>query len=463
MFRFSFSGASGDAPSTGMILRRRKGVQAEVGTERSERQRPVLPLDDDTFELLMDCVHCGFCLTVCPTFALTGDETDSPRGRLYYMRLLAEGRIDANEAVLTHLDRCLECRACETACPSGVRYGFLMELTRAHLDRMGKGPTRHSRWHDWMIRHVLPYPHRLDWLLLPMRFAQVLGVEKWLNTLPLLSRAVQMLPPLPARHWQRLPEVFPAKGKRRLRVGLVTGCINSVVLARTNWAAAEVLAACGCEVVVPRSQGCCGSLLLHLGDERQGKALAAALVRTFARHEPLDAVVVTAAGCGATMKDYGNLLADAKHGDGIAEMAKAFAAKVRDFAEIVDELGLPQPLNPLPWRVTYHDPCHLAHGQGIRAQPRRLIQQVPGVQFVELPEADWCCGGGGAYSLLQPEMSDAVLERKIANIKATGAEVVVTANIVCFLQLWYGIRKHRLPVRLLHLADFLRLALPNHA
>ncbi len=431
-------------------------MPTEASPPATRSGQPILSLDDETFELLMDCVHCGFCLTVCPTFVLTGDETDSPRGRLYYMRLLAEGRIDANEAVLTHLDRCLECRACETACPSGVRYGFLMELTRANLMRQGKGPTRHSKWQELVLRHLLPYPHRLRLALLPLQIAQGLGATKWLNSLPILSRAVQMLPPIPPHRWQRLPEVFPAKNSRRLRVGLVTGCVNSIVLARTNWAAAEVLAACGCEVVVPPQQGCCGSLLIHLGDNQRGRAMAEALVRTFARYEPLDAIVVTAAGCGATMKDYHHLLGD---GTQIADEAKTFAAKVRDFAELVDELGLPKPLKPLPWKVTYHDPCHLAHGQGIRFQPRRLIQQIPEVQFVELPEADWCCGGGGAYSLLQPEMSDAVLARKIANIKATGAEVVVTANIVCLMQLWYGIRKHNLPVRLMHLADFLWAAI----
>ncbi|MFN3422422.1 MAG: (Fe-S)-binding protein, partial [Armatimonadota bacterium] len=243
-----------------------------------------------------------------------------------------------------------------------------------------------------------------------------------------------------------------------LRVGLLTGCVNSVVLSKTNWAAAEVLAASGCEVVIPPNQGCCGSILLHIGHHKEAKELAKKLILTFARYEPLDAIVVTAAGCGATMKDYGHLFADEPN---FAELAKKFAAKVKDFCELVDEVGLPSSLKPLNWRVTYHDPCHLAHGQNIREQPRRLIRQVPDVEFVELPEADWCCGGGGAYSLLQPEFSDAVLDRKIANIKATGADVVVTANIVCIMQIWYGIKKHRLNVRLMHIADFLRAALPH--
>jgi len=432
----------------------------EAGKAMAETRselRPVVSLDDETFELLMDCVHCGFCLPTCPTFALTGDETDSPRGRLYYMRLLAEGRIDPNESVLTHLDRCLECRACETACPSGVRYGFLSELVRTQLAKQGKGPTRYSKLKDLLVRHILPYPNRLEMFFLPLRIAQAFKVTEWLNNIPALSRAINMVPPLPSQRWRRLPKTFAAKNERKMRVGLLTGCVNSVVLSRTNWAAAEVLAAAGCEVVVPPEQGCCGSVLAHIGYLEDAKKLAKQLVLTFSRYEPLDAIVVTAAGCGSFMKDYGHLFADDPH---VADLAGKFAAKVKDFCELLDEIKLPTSLKPLRGRVTYHDPCHLAHGQNIREQPRNLIRQVPGIEFVELPEADWCCGGGGAYSLLQPEMSDAVLDRKMENIKATQANIVVTANIVCMMQLWYGIRKHRLDIRLMHIADFLRAALP---
>jgi glycolate oxidase iron-sulfur subunit len=426
--------------------------------ETRNKLRPAISLDDETFELLMDCIHCGFCLPTCPTFALTGDETDSPRGRLYYMRLLAEGRIDPNESVLTHLDRCLECRACETACPSGVRYGFLSELVRAQLTKQGKGPTRHFKLQDFLIRQIFPYPDRLDWLFLPLRIAQAFKATEWLNNIPMLSRAINTVPPLPSRQWRRLPQFFAAKNERKMRVGLITGCINSVVLSRTNWAAAEVLAAAGCEVVIPPEQGCCGSLLAHIGYLEDAKKLARQLILTFARHEPLDAIVVTAAGCGSFMKDYGHLFANDPH---VADLAGKFAAKVKDFCELLDEIGLPTSLKPLSGRVTYHDPCHLAHGQNIREQPRKLIRQVPNIEFVELPESDWCCGGGGAYSLLQPEMSDAVLDRKMANIKATKANIVVTANIVCTMQIWYGIRKHRLDIKLMHIADFLRAALPE--
>jgi glycolate oxidase iron-sulfur subunit len=426
--------------------------------ETRNKLRPAISLDDETFELLMDCIHCGFCLPTCPTFALTGDETDSPRGRLYYMRLLAEGRIDPNESVLTHLDRCLECRACETACPSGVRYGFLSELVRAQLTKQGKGPTRHFKLQDFLIRQIFPYPDRLDWLFLPLRIAQAFKATEWLNNIPMLSRAINTVPPLPSRQWRRLPQFFAAKNERKMRVGLITGCINSVVLSRTNWAAAEVLAAAGCEVVVPPEQGCCGSVLAHIGYLEDAKKLAKRLILTFARYEPLDAIVVTAAGCGSFMKDYDHLFANDPH---VADLAEKFAVKVKDFCELLDEIGLPTPLKPLSGRVTYHDPCHLAHGQNIREQPRKLIRQVPNIEFVELPEADWCCGGGGAYSLLQPEMSDAVLDRKMANIKATKANIVVTANIVCMMQLWYGIRRHRLDIKLMHIADFLRAALPE--
>ncbi|MDW8029533.1 MAG: heterodisulfide reductase-related iron-sulfur binding cluster [Armatimonadota bacterium] len=421
-------------------------------------RRPTLQFDDETFELLMDCIHCGFCLTVCPTFALTGDETDSPRGRLYYMRLLAEGRIEPEESVLNHLDRCLTCRACETACPSGVRYGFLAELTRAQLTKRGKGPTRKAKFHEILLRYILPYPKRLEFALLPLRIAQMLKLTEWFNGIPFFARAINMIPPLPSRRWRKMPEVFPAKNGRKLRVGLATGCVNSIVLSRTNWSTAEVLSASGCEVIIPKSQGCCGAISLHTGHLEEAKKFARQLVLTFARYEPLDAIVLTAAGCETTMKEYGHLLADDPE---VAELARNFASKVKDFCELLDEIGLPSPLKPMPMKVTYHDPCHLAHGQNVRQQPRNLIRQVPEVEFVELPESDWCCGGAGAYSLLQPEMSEMVLERKIANIKSTGAEAVITSNIVCMMQLWYGIQKHKLNVRLITIADFLRAALPE--
>ncbi|GBC98964.1 Lactate utilization protein A [bacterium HR17] len=418
------------------------------------RQRPALVLDDATFELLMDCVHCGFCLPTCPTFALTGDETDSPRGRLYYLRLLAEGRIDADETVLVHLDRCLDCRACETACPSGVQYGLLIELARAQLARQGKGPLRRSGLNAWLIRHIFPYPSRIAALLAPLRAAQAMGVIKWLDKIPKLGRMAQMVPPLPAP--QQLPAIVPAKGVRQLRVGLLTGCIASVVFSPTNRAAAEVLAAAGCEVVVPPQQPCCGSLLAHTGQPEAARHFARQLIATFERYEPLDAIVVTAAGCGTTMKAYGHLLHDDPE---FAERAHRFAVKVRDFSELLDGLAFQMPLKPLRWRVTYHDPCHMAHGQKIREQPRRLLQRVPEVELVELPEADWCCGSAGVYNLLQPEFADALLERKMTNIRATGAEVVVTANPGCLMQLWYGAQRYKVPVRVMHLADFLRLAL----
>jgi len=419
-------------------------------------KKPALLVDDATFELLMDCVHCGFCLPTCPTFALTGDEADSPRGRLYYLRLLAEGRIDADETVLTHLDRCLDCRACETACPSGVQYGLLIELARAKLTQQGKGPLRQSKLNEWLIRHVFPFPYRLEALFLPLRLAQRLGLTKAIGKMPLVGKQALMVPPLPSLREKRLPEIVPAKGKRVMRVGLLTGCVASVVFSPTNRAAAEVLSAAGCEVVIPPDQPCCGSLLAHTGHPDEARQFARQLIQTFARYEPLDAIVVTAAGCGTTMKGYGHLLHDEPD---IAQQAENFAARVRDFSEVLDGLEFQVPLKALRWRVTYHDPCHMVHGQKIREQPRRLIRRVPGVEFVELPEADWCCGSAGVYNLLQPEFAEEILERKIANIRATGAEVVVTANPGCLMQLWYGIRKHGLSVRLMHLADFLRAAL----
>lgn len=423
--------------------------------DRTVRQ-PALLIVGETFELLMDCVHCGFCLTVCPTFALTGDETDSPRGRLYYMRLLSEGRIKPIESVLTHLDRCLDCRACETACPSGVQYGFLIELARANLEKQGKGIMRQTKLKAFLVRNVFPYPNRSEVLFLPLRIARQFGLTKLLANFAPLKRMESMVPPLPPLGLRRMPEVFPAKGKRKMRVGLLTGCVYSVVFSKVNWVAAEVLSAAGCEVVAPPDQNCCGSLLQHTGYLDEAKEFARQVIKAFGRYEPLDAIVVTAAGCGATMKDYGHLLHDDPK---FSERAKAFAAKVRDFSELLDGLDFQNSFKPLPYCVTFHDPCHLAHSQKIREQPRRLIKRVPAVEFVELPESDWCCGSGGVYNLLQPEFSDAILDRKMENIKATGAEIVVTANAPCLMQLWYGIQKHKLNVQLMHIAEFLREAL----
>ncbi len=431
----------------------------EPMTAQMPRKQPVLLMEDATFELLMDCVHCGFCLPTCPTFALTGDETDSPRGRLYYMRLLAEGRIEPTETVLTHLDRCLDCRACETACPSGVQYGFLIELARAQLEKLGKGPMRKMPLNGFLVRYVFPHVNRIEALFLPLRIVQALGLTKlWANSrfLPQIFQTARMVPPLPSLHWKRMPEFFPAKGKKKLRVGLLTGCIARVVFSPTNWSAAEVLSEAGCDVFVPPDQPCCGSLLAHTGHPEEARKFARQLIQTFERYEPLNAIVVTAAGCGSTMKGYGHLLHDDPK---FAQRAQAFAAKVKDFSELLDGLEFQAPLKPLRWRVTYHDPCHTVHGQKVQEQPRRLIQRVPGIEFIELPEADWCCGSAGIYNLLQPEFAEDILDRKIANIKATGADVVVTANPGCLMQLWYGIQKNRLNVRLMHLADFLRAAL----
>ncbi len=428
---------------------------AVVSTDQTKGLTAV-PLDDDTFELVMDCVHCGFCLPTCPTFALTGDETDSPRGRLYYIRLLAEGRVSASPRVLMHLDRCLDCRACETACPSGVQYGFLIERVRTLLARRGLGPDRQSRYLQFLIRYIFPYANRLELTVLPVRLVQRLGLSSFIGRLPLVGSLVAMVPPLPPLRLRSLPERFPARGNRRGRVGLLTGCVASVFYSSVNWATAQVLSAIGYEVIIPKRQGCCGSLLAHNGYERDAQSFARDLITVFEKVGPLDAVIVTAAGCGATMKRYDHFLAD---DPSLFRLAQSFAKKVCDLSEFLDRINDPIPFKPIPLKVSYHDPCHLAHGQQVREAPRRVLQRIPQLQYVELEEADWCCGSAGVYNILQKDMAEAILKRKIDNINRTGADIVVTANPGCLLQLKYGFQKYGVRARLLHLAEIVKEAL----
>jgi glycolate oxidase iron-sulfur subunit len=405
------------------------------------------------------CVHCGLCLAYCPTFSELGTEMDSPRGRIVLVKSLAEGRIRLTDSAVAHLDLCLGCRACETVCPSGVPYGQLIEAARAEIERQRPGGLlrRLFRWTNFSL--LLAHPRLLRLAAAGLRFYQVSGLRALLRTSGLLR-----LLPASLRHWEPLlpelppaaaraplPEVTSAHGARRARVGLLTGCIQQVAFGPQNRATARVLARNGAEVVAPRAQTCCGALHAHAGEHATALDLARRTIEVFEQAN-VEAVIVNTSGCGAHMKSYGLLLA----GDPAwRERAVRFAARVRDVSEFLAEEPLRGPLAPVTRTVTYHDPCHVAHGQKIRMQPRALLAQVPGLRVVELKESDWCCGSAGTYNLTQPEMATRLQERKIAHVRATGADAVVTANPGCIIQIAQGLAAKGSPVQVLHIVEIL--------
>jgi len=408
------------------------------------------------------CVHCGLCLAYCPTFAELGTEMDSPRGRILLVKSLAEGRIALTDSVVNHLSLCLDCRACETVCPAGVPYGQLIEAAKAEIERQRPGgpPRRLFRWVNFSL--LLPRPRMLGLAASLLRFYQ----QSRLQALARASGLVRLLPGKlqaweallpelpPASERAPLPELIQAEGARQARVALLTGCVQQVVFSSHNRATARVLALNGVEVLVPQAQGCCGALHAHAGDHARAQELARRTIEVFEVSQ-VDAVVVNTSGCGAHMKAYWNLLKD----DPVyAGRARAFSEKVQDIAEFLARGALRGPLAPVPLTVTYHDPCHVVHGQKIRSQPRQLLAQLPGLKLVELREADWCCGSAGIYNLTQPEMATRLQERKVRNLLATGAEAVVTANPGCIIQIAQGLRAQGSSMKVLHLVELLALA-----
>jgi glycolate oxidase iron-sulfur subunit len=383
------------------------------------------------YELFLDCVHCGLCTSACPTYVELGTEMDSPRGRIYLMRGVVDGRIPLDQDVKKHLDLCLNCRACETACPSGVQYGRLIEPFRNDLVKHRLDQSTLSWWQRFVIFHVFPYRWRARLALAPAKLLQLLRLDRIMaKILPRRMRQMQeMLPRLRTRF--AVPEFLPAEGKKRATVGLLTGCINDVVLRHVNWATAEVLQKNGCDVWTPRAQGCCGALHLHAGREPDAIRFAASLCDVMLARPEVDAFIVNVAGCGSTLKDYAHLLAHTPY----AEKAKLFQSKVRDVSEFLMELGPIKPTHPVPLRATYHDACHLCHAQKIRQAPRDLLALIPGLELVALPESEICCGAAGSYNLTQPEMADRLGRRKTEHILATKPQALFTANAGCLLQI----------------------------
>ena len=421
-----------------------------------------LTLHGLSVEGVNQCVYCGLCLASCPTFAELGTEMDSPRGRIFLIKSLAEGRIALTDSVAGHLSLCLDCRACETVCPAGVPYGGLIEAAKAEMERRRPGsPARRLfRWLNFGL--LLGHPRLLGLAAAGLRLYQTSGLQslvRWSGVVRALPGTLgaweALLPPLPSRAERApLPPLIPAEGPRRARVALLTGCVQAVVFGAENRATARVLAKNGCDVVVPTSQGCCGALNAHGGDHARALARAREVIDAF---EPAqaEAVIVNTSGCGAHMKAYGRLLAA---DPAYAVRATRFAGSVLDIAEFLARAPLAGPLSPVSMTVTYHDPCHVVHGQKVKHEPRRLLAQIPGLRVVELAESDWCCGSAGIYNLTQPEMATRLLHRKVNHILATGAEAVVTANPGCILQIQAGLAAHRSGVRVLHLVELLARA-----
>jgi glycolate oxidase iron-sulfur subunit len=416
-----------------------------------------LNADAPSPDLLQRCVHCGFCLPTCPTYAVLGVEMDSPRGRIRLMETVWEGRVDVkSDPFERHMYGCLDCRACETACPSGVEFGKLMEAARSQIEaaRPRSLPERLVR--AIAFRVLLPRPAVLSAFARVSVLSRRLGAAAVLRAIgrgiPLARRLAALLDLVPDRaSSQGLPARYPARGEQRGRVALFTGCVMRAAFADTNAATARVLARNGFEVVVPETQTCCGALHAHAGERNGARVLARRNIASLEALE-VDAFIVNAAGCGAALKEYGWLLKD---DPAWSERATRFAARVKDAGEFLADVGLSAPPGPLRTRVAYDDPCHLLHGQRVREQPRALLAAIPELKVVPLAEADWCCGSAGTYNVTQPELSAKLLERKVGHIAQSGAELVVTANPGCQMQIAAGLRAARAAVTVIHLMDLL--------
>ena len=408
---------------------------------------------------LDECVHCGFCLPACPTYQSWGDETDSPRGRIDLMRGLAAGTLTLDASVIAHFDRCLGCMGCVTACPSGVRYDVLIEETRARVEAVHDRAGGDALFRAFVFA-LFPHPARL-------RVALALGLlyrKSGLRALVHATGLIRLLPkrfarlealmPDAARVGAALPAVTPAAGPRRYRVGLVAGCVQRVFFPDVNEATRRVLAAEGCEVVVPK-QGCCGALSVHAGRAEEARAMAKALIEAF-EAETLDAIIVNAAGCGSSLKEYGRLLErDAEW----ASRAAAFSAKVKDATEFLAAIPPAAERRPLARRVAYHDSCHLAHAQRIREAPRKLLSSIPGLTLVEVPDGDQCCGSAGIYNLVQPESAIEIGRRKAENVASTKADLLASANPGCSIQIGALLKERGVTLPVLHPVEILAASL----
>ena len=442
-----------------------------------------------TYDLMRQCIHCGFCLPTCPTYAVLGTEMDSPRGRIYQMQAVAEGRVAISSDFVEHMYCCLGCRACETACPSGVQFGKLIEAAREQIQlettinppsaeieqdelsqqkKIARSPADRptTRFAERTLRRfffdiMLPSRPLTSLTFAGLKIYQRSGLQNLARKSGLLERVDRLPTPFKGKLStpealmpqatgdllpSPLPEITPALGPKRYRVGFISGCIMDQVYRDINEATLRVLAANGCEVITPPGQQCCGALHVHAGEGARGRQLARHNIDVFASYA-CDAIVINSAGCGSNLKEYGDLLQD----DPVyAERARAFSAQVKDVSEFLVSLDLQNTMGKLPYTVAYHDACHLAHGQKIKQQPRQLLRRIPGLKLVELKEADWCCGSAGIYNITNQEMAGKLLDRKMENIIASEAKVIVTGNPGCMMQIALGTRTRGLDLQVLH-------------
>lgn len=427
------------------------------------------------YERFLDCVHCGLCTSACPTYVETGDENDGPRGRIYLMRAVVDGRLELTEKVKGHLDLCLDCRSCETACPSGVQYGRLLEPFRVEMQQTVTGvdssssnaakTTAKSDWfHRWIMYGLFPNRRRMAVALAPARWMQKLKLDRLLQKSGLtrllperLRRMQEQLPrlgqPLPP-----LPHFLPATGERRARVALFIGCVADAMFRSVHWATARVLQQNGCDVVVPQNQVCCGAIHYHSGASEPAVDLIRQNTSAFA-DETLDAVIVNVAGCGSMLKDYSHIVSEVGANSGVD--STKLVSRIRDISEFLMELGPRSPTGPIDSVVAYQDACHLQHAQGIRQQPRDLLNLIPRLTVKPIAEPELCCGAAGSYSLTQPDMADRLGRRKTTNLLDVAPDVIVSGNAGCSLQLQAHLSKLNRKIPVLHPMELLDLSYRN--
>ncbi len=416
-------------------------------------------------KVIDSCVHCGFCLSTCPSYRVIGKEMDSPRGRIYLMDSINEGANGLVPATVQHFDSCLGCLACVSTCPSGVQYDKLIEATRSQVARNHPRSLPEKLLRQFVFS-VFPYPNRMRALLRPLGLYQKSGLQKVVRSLnflksisPQLAAMESVLPDLsPQAFTDSIPELIPAQGEKRYRVGMLLGCVQRLFNPDVNDATVRVLTANGCEVVVPKVQGCCGALSHHQGEEEQAKTFARQLIDSFADLN-LDAVLINASGCGHTLKEYAHILKDDVE---YCDRAKQFVDKVKDVQEFLATVGLTAPLSPLqsdPLVLVYQDACHMLHGQKISIQPRQLLKKIPGVQLREPIDAALCCGSAGIYNILQPEVAEELGQQKVENLTNTGAQVIASANIGCYVQISKHLKLQEKTVPVLHPMQLLDLSI----
>ncbi|PSO74486.1 MAG: glycolate oxidase [Cyanobacteria bacterium QS_7_48_42] len=405
-------------------------------------------------ELIDDCVHCGFCLSSCPSYRVIGKEMDSPRGRIDLMDAINEDRASLDNATVQHFDTCLGCLACVTTCPSDVQYDKLIAATRPQIER-NYPRSLLDKFVRQLIFQLFPYPKRLRPLLAPLWLYQTTGFQKLVRSTGLLKKVFprlgameSILPQITADSFRdNLPDVISAQGKKRYRVGMILGCVQRLFFSPVNEATARVLTANGCEVVIPKTQGCCAALPAHQGQQQQAQALARQMIDSFEGTD-VDTVIINAAGCGHTLKEYAHILQDDPE---YREKAQKFTAKVKDVQEFLAEVGLTAELSPLTdgeLPVVYQDACHLLHGQQISLQPRQLLQQIPGLKLRESVDAAVCCGSAGVYNMLQPGIADELGDQKVDNLLNTGATLIASSNPGCSLQIkkHLGLKEKEMPL-----------------